>query len=265
MNAPIKLGILISGGGSTAKSIVDATKSGGQLHGKVEPVCVIASKADCGGIKKLGPDGEGLPVVVINPKGKNDEAAGKKMIAALHQYGANFVSQNGWLPITPENVVKEFDGRIINQHPGPLNKGNFDFGGKGMHGMFVHAARLLFAKLTGENLWTEAVAHKVTSEVDGGEVIQKVRIPITNDMLDFNIANLTDGKFIEKVKALQARVLPYEHQVQRDVLEDTAIAASNGTELRPLSERLPWHGHNAVKDTKEAVAEANLKKLLAAA
>lgn len=257
MNAPIKLGILLSGGGSTAKSIVEATKPGGQLHGKVEPVCVIANQS-CGGIDKLGEKGEGLPSKVIERTGKSAEDFGREIIAELHKHGANFVSQNGWLPLTPANVVEEFDGRIINQHPGPLNKGRSDFGGRGMYGAFVHAARLLYAKLTGKHLWTEAVAHKVTKNLDEGEVLQKVRIPITDEMLDFDPQNLTDGKFAQRVGELQARVLPYEHQVQKDVLEDAAIALSGGKPQRSLSEDLPWAGDSRVGESKQAVAKVPL-------
>lgn len=262
MNAPIKLALLVSGGGTTAKSIVDETKPGGKLHGKVEPVCVIASKPDCGAVEKLGPKGLGLPIEIVDRKGKPSDQFNKELIAALHKYPTvNFVGQYGWLPTISASVLDEFKDRIktwINQHPGPLNKNKFDFGGKGMYGALVHAARLLFAKRTGKNLWTEAVAHRVTKEVDGGDVVHKVRIPITDDMLDFN-PNELDDKFKEKVKALQARVLPYEHQVQKDVLEDAANEMiSDAKPARVLNEKLPWQGDSRLNEIKKTIADAKL-------
>ncbi len=175
----------------------------------VEPVLVIASKPEAGGIEKA--IALGIPkedVIVVKRKDFDArEEFGKKIIEECKKRGAEFIGQYGWLCLTPENVVKEYEGRIVNQHPGPLDPGRPDFGGKGMFGRAVHCARLEFVKRTNRNYWTEAVSHRVTAEYDQGAVLNSIRVPIEKD---------------DDAEKLQARVLPYEYEVQIKTLQDFA-------------------------------------------
>ncbi len=61
-----------------------------------------------------------------------------------------FISGSG---TTAEAVIKACRrGRIINQHPEPLDPSRDDFGGKGMYGAWVSCARLIYEYLPGEVL-----------------------------------------------------------------------------------------------------------------
>jgi phosphoribosylglycinamide formyltransferase-1 len=113
------------------------------------------------------------------------------------------VSQNGWLPMTPDNVIEEYNGAIFNQHPGLLP----DFGGDGMYGKRVHAATLAFRKMTKGDMVTEATAQRVSKgKYDAGAVFANSEIvPIMKD---------------DNVDELQQRVLPVEHKVQIAMLKD---------------------------------------------
>lgn len=203
-----RLATLISGGGTTMQEIIKACKSG---EIPMEVVCVISSNPLAGGIekaRKLGISDENIIVIDQNNiRGINrkvdQEKFGQSILQELRKRGVTVVTQNGWLPKTPENVIDAYSGKIFNQHPGPVP----EFGGKGMYGRRVHAARLLFTRLTGRDNWTEAIAQMVHSEYDQGLVVKATRVDILPE---------------DTVEDLQQRVLPVEHRVQIELLKDVA-------------------------------------------
>lgn len=203
----LKIALLISGGGTTMEAIIKACKEG--VLKNVEPVLVIASKSDIGGIQKaLNLGIEKKDIVILNPKSfSNREEFGEAIISECKKRDVNFIGQYGWHFLTPENVIREFEGKIINQHPGPLDTGKSDFGGAGMFGLRVHQTRLEFVRRTNRDFWTEATTHYVTKEFDKGKVIKRKQISILPN---------------DTAEILQARVLPVEHQVQIEALQDFA-------------------------------------------
>lgn len=210
----IKLALLISGGGTTMQAIIKACLPAGRRAGtgyiNVEPVLVIASNPKAGGIEKAR--ALGIPekdILIINPKDfENKEAFGEEIIKECKKREVNLIGQYGWMVKTPDNVISTFPDMIINQHPGPLDPGgNGDFGGAGMFGMRVHQARLEFVKKVNHNYWTEATAHRVTSEFDKGAILKRKQVPILPN---------------DTAETLRARVLPTEHQVQIETLQDFA-------------------------------------------
>ncbi len=215
----IKLAIFLSGSGTTAESILKAIQSD-QLLG-VEIVCVVASKKEAGGIERLAQAGLSRDRIhIISPKSfSSPEEFGKELIKVCKKYEVGLVGQYGWMVKTPANFIEAYKGKIINQHPGPLDPGRPDFGGKGMYGINVHKTRLCFVRKTNHDFWTEATTHFVTSEYDQGEVIGRKRLEILpNDTPD----------------SLQERLLPVEHELQIEVLKKFA----NG-EVTPLTREEP--------------------------
>lgn len=199
----MNIALLISGGGTTAASIIQACQ-GGKLLG-VYPKCVIASSAEAPGIQRIkNLDFPELDVLVIDPKSfPSSESFGQAIIDACKSRAVDFIGQYGWLCLTPANVIEDFKGRMTNQHPGPLDPGRPDFGGRGMFGRRVIAARLLFAKKTTGNMWTEATAQRVDAEFDRGAVVYKKRLDILS---------------LDSVETLAGRLLPLEHEVQIETL-----------------------------------------------
>lgn len=200
-----RLGILISGGGTTMAEIIKACQS--QEIPQTKVVCIIASRAEAGGIekaKKLAISDS--DIVVIEPKSyQNREDFGQAIITALKKRKVSIVTQNGWLPLTPENVIEAFPGAIFNQHPGPLP----EFGGKGMYGRRVHAAVLLFNRETRrEAPYTEVVGQRVDKNFDKGAIIKAEKVPILRK---------------DTVEDLQQRALPVEHKVQIEMLKDIVL------------------------------------------
>lgn len=198
----------ISGGGTTMEAILKAQHAG-HIPG-LRTALVVVSKPDAGGIKKaLGQELPQQNIVVIEPKhyktldGKLDsEAFGEALLHELHKREIEVVTQNGWLPLTPANVIDAYQGKIFNQHPGPLPW----FGGKGMYGSRVHAAVMLYhalAETSPEEQATEVVSHIVTPKFDEGDVVMSERLTIAPQ---------------DTVETLQKRALEVEHRVQIELL-----------------------------------------------
>ncbi|MBI2029137.1 phosphoribosylamine--glycine ligase [Candidatus Gottesmanbacteria bacterium] len=194
MKKALRLAILISGSGTTMEAIIKACKFG-KLKEKIDPVVVISSNSAALGIekaKKLG-----IKVEVVKNR--------KNLLKTLKKYKPDIVSQNGWLPLTPIDVIRAYKNRIYNQHPAPLDpKNHLHFGGKGMYGLAVHAKILDFQKRAGRNFPTEATIHRVSKEFDTGEVIARKQVPVY----------MSDTPEI-----LAKRVLPIEHKLFIDFLD----------------------------------------------
>lgn len=190
------------------QAIIQACRDG-CLQGLVEPVLVIASRADAGGIQKALNNGiKERDIVIISPRNYRTEADpqqafGGRLLDEFDRQKVDLFGQYGWLSLTPPCVIEAVDG--INQHPGPLDPGYDDFGGAGMYGRRVHAARLYYVRHTerpGQS-WTEATAHRVTTEYDKGEVVGTRRIAIEPS---------------DDVATLQEKVLSHEHALQIEIL-----------------------------------------------
>lgn len=209
-----RLAMLISGGGTTMEAIGMACLEGGLLHGLVKPVVVIASRDDIGGIVKA--EKLGIPVEMVLrknfPKGKEGAGLyGKALLEILSRYGPDAVTLNGFLAQVSEEVIVAYEGKIFNQHPGPVP----EFGGEGMFGRRVHAAVLIFNRLTQRRpQCTEVIAQSVHPQYDQGTVLKWAPVAITP---------------IDTVDDLQKRALPIEHQVQVDLLKAVALGAIEAT------------------------------------
>lgn len=196
----LKLGLLISGGGTTMQAIVKECQNG-SLYGLVKPVIAIASRS-CEGIEKA--KSLSVPVFTIERKKfskgeKGQQVFGKAILSLLKKAKVDIVTQNSWLPLTPRDIIRAYQDRIFNQHPGPLDPLYPDFGGKGMFGLRVHAAVLYFSQMIKRRFTTEATVQRVACKFDQGDILLRQPIEISD----------TDSP-----ETLAKRVLPYEHRLQ---------------------------------------------------
>lgn len=203
MLSQLRVCMLISDKGTTATAVINACKTG-RLP-KVEPVLVICSNPEAPGIQKV--QEAGMPkqdVVVIGSMSFDcPEAFGETILRECRVRGVDFIGQYGWMPVTPENVIAAYPQMIIHQHPGPLDPGRPDFGGKDMRGRRVNWARLYFVRRTGHDYWTEASVQLVAPEYGMGALLGYKRLEILE----------TDSP-----KTLRHRLLPLEHQLQIETL-----------------------------------------------
>lgn len=212
----LRVCVLASGGGTTAEAILNATlgKGNERLH-DVRVGLVIADTPEAGVLKRMCNAGMKTDDVLVFPPSQSKNKKREDEITDFILYECekrriNFIGQYGFLPKTPDGVVRCFQDMMVNQHPGPLDPAaplGFDFGGKGMYGRRVMQARLNFVRRVGRDSWTMAVAHRVTEEFDRGEVLGERRVTIFPD---------TD------MEDLKARMLKAEHALQIDVLRQFA-------------------------------------------
>ncbi|MBN2317376.1 MAG: phosphoribosylglycinamide formyltransferase [Sedimentisphaerales bacterium] len=153
---PIRLGVLISGGGTTLINILEKIEQG-SLNAKV--VVVISSRSTVKGVERA--KNAGLDVKIIRKKDYPDMDEFSKHIenelAAAH---VDLVVQGGWLCLW--KIPARYENRVMNIHPALLPS----FGGKGMWGHHVHEAVLKAGcKVSG------CTVHFCTNEYDDGPII----------------------------------------------------------------------------------------------
>jgi phosphoribosylglycinamide formyltransferase 1 len=218
-----RLAILISGSGTTAEAVIRASRSGKLAN--LKPVVLISNIPEATGLAKA--KALGVDIMVVERKGKTMTQFSNDLLHALEKSGADLVSQNGWLPLTPPPVITAFKGRIINQHPGPLDPGKADFGGKGMYGRRVTAARIAYAWITGEDHWTEATTHHVTEEFDKGGVIRTeiLKMPSPSHLMTIKQLKDKPDDLIQETMETTKKLLPLEHV---NVIETLSEFAKHG-------------------------------------
>ncbi|MFA4819042.1 MAG: formyltransferase family protein [Patescibacteria group bacterium] len=230
--------ILISGGGSTMERVIKECQSGGIPDSQVAHV--IASNSSAGGIAKA--QALGVPVTVLRPKAdfNGDEVVfGEAIIEICTTGQVDVIAQLGWLAKTPSNVVEKFSGRIINQHPGILNYGFNDFGGRGMYGKVVHEATIRFMNKIKRPIMTEATVHLVTNCYDQGTIIGVRGLPVLKT---------------DTADSLAVRLLPIEHDLVVEILRRWAC----GQRIEIIKLGHVVHD-NEVDLYKQAIEEAKQK------
>jgi len=153
---PIRLGVLISSGGTTLMNILEYIKQG-KLNAEV--AVVISSRSTVTGVERA--KNAGLSVKIIRKKDYPDiDELSKHIEAELTAANVDLVVQGGWLCLW--KIPQRYDNRVMNIHPALLPS----FGGQGMWGHHVHEAVLKAGcKITG------CTVHFCTNEYDKGPII----------------------------------------------------------------------------------------------
>ncbi len=164
MALPIRLGVLLSGGGRTLENILKEIREG-RLAGLAEVAVVVASRPGIRGIQ-VG-ESAGVPVHVVRPKAFDSvEAYSEAMARLLDEARVDLVCLAGFLSFWL--VPDRYAGRVMNIHPALLPS----FGGQGMYGHHVHEAVLARGcKVSG------CTVHFVTNEYDAGPIILQRAVP----------------------------------------------------------------------------------------
>ncbi|MCH7471724.1 phosphoribosylglycinamide formyltransferase [bacterium] len=157
------IAVLISGGGSTLRNILERCRDG-RLQG-VEVVGVVASR-ECSGLEHARQFG--VPCAVIS-RGKPFDAAdfSRRLTAQLEQWQPSLLVFGGFLSIYL--LPPHYQGKAINIHPALLPR----FGGRGMYGDRVHEAVLASGAAT-----SGCTVHLVDNEYDHGPIIAQQEVPV---------------------------------------------------------------------------------------
>jgi formyltetrahydrofolate-dependent phosphoribosylglycinamide formyltransferase len=164
--SPIRLGMLMSGSGTTLMNILEYIKRG-ELNAEV--AVVISSRSNIAGVEKA--KNAGLPVKIIRTKDYPDidhfsQQIEKELVAA----NVELVVQGGWLCLW--KIPARYENRVMNIHPALLPS----FSGQGMWGHHVHQAVLAAGcKVSG------CTVHFCTNEYDKGLIIVQRTCQVKDD------------------------------------------------------------------------------------
>lgn len=164
---PFRIAVLISGGGTTLRNLIQK-KAAGLLQG-IDIVLVISSNPAAGGIQYA--QQAGIPLRVIQRKEfPTQEAFSEAIFQECRQAQVDLVVLGGFLKqIT---VPPDFELRVVNIHPALIPA----FCGKGFYGHHVHEAVLQYgAKISG------CTVHFVDNQYDHGPVIAQRAVPVLDD------------------------------------------------------------------------------------
>lgn len=162
-NDPIRLVVLISGGGRTLLNLHRCIAEG-TLHASIE--VVVSSRGDVPGVERARQ--ADLRTVVVDRKALNAAMFDRAIEQAVE--GADLVCMAGFLCLW--KIPKVWTGRVINIHPALLP----DFGGRGMYGRRVHEAVIAAGRSV-----TGCTVHYCDNEYDHGPVIVQRNVPVLPD------------------------------------------------------------------------------------
>lgn len=158
----MRIGVLISGSGTTLQNLVDYRKQG-KL--KAEIVTVVSSREGVSGLEKAAQ--AGLPSKVIARQGKKLDSFADAIYQHLREQRVELVCLAGFLDFLP--IPEDFTHRVINIHPSLIPA----FSGKGYYGKHVHEAALKTGvKVSG------CTVHFADNEFDHGPIISQTTVPV---------------------------------------------------------------------------------------
>lgn len=112
----LKLGVLISGGGSNFQSIVDHIEDGSL---PAEVAVVISNEPEAGGLNRAKK--HGIDALVVNHRDyPSREAFEEKLIEILKSYNVELVVLAGFMRLLSPKLIETFPHRIMNIHPALL-------------------------------------------------------------------------------------------------------------------------------------------------
>lgn len=158
-----RLAVLISGGGTTLKNLLQI-QAAGALAGEI--ALVISSTSKAGGLKYAAD--ANVPVVIASKSKELSEAAYCDMVfGPCREHGIDWVVMGGFLKYV--QIPSDFAGRVVNIHPSLIPS----FCGKGMYGMNVHQAVIDYGcTLSG------CTVHLVDDQFDHGPILAQRTVPV---------------------------------------------------------------------------------------
>jgi phosphoribosylglycinamide formyltransferase-1 len=185
MRDPKRVAILISGRGSNMRALVE------QAQG-YEVVLVASNKPHAEGLDWAR--ARGLPTWTWDSKGVDKEQFDRTMSGALDDHRVGTIALAGFMRILSPWFVEKWAGRIVNIHPSLLPK----YRGLDTHSRAIEAGDAV----------SGCSVHIVTEELDAGEVLGQVEVPI---------------EIGDTPSALEQRVLAAEHALYPQVLNEFVL------------------------------------------
>lgn len=197
MLTPVKIAVMVSGGGTNLQALIDAERDGIIKSGKIS--LVLSNKADAYALERARR--ADIPTAIVEKKDFLSAADFEnRIIEILDGAGIEIIVLAGFMSILSEKFTTHYKDRIINVHPSLIPA----FCGKGFYGLHVHEAALAYGvKVSG------ATVHFVNEIPDGGKIIMQKAVYIedgdTPEILQKRIMEEAEWKILplscEKVSA----------------------------------------------------------------
>ena len=195
---PIRVAVLVSGGGTNLQAILDAR---GTVIRSAEIALVVSNKPGVYALERAGQ--AGIPALVLSAKALGGKEAFEEALQkTLEAQGIELIVLAGFLSILSPAFTRRWDHRILNIHPSLIPS----FCGKGYYGLRVHEAALARGvKLTG------ATVHYVNEIPDGGEIILQKAVEVqpddTPELLQRRVMEQAEWVLLPRAVELAARKL----------------------------------------------------------
>lgn len=160
-----KIVIFASGSGSNAENIIKHFNKTGTA--KVEAIFSDRPKA----FVHVRAQNLGVPSYTFT-KADFYNGANSLVRELLGDINPDLIVLAGFLLLFPSDLIKIYDGKIINIHPSLLPK----FGGKGMYGENVHKAVIESGELE-----SGISIHEVNEKFDEGKILFQAKVPVNSD------------------------------------------------------------------------------------
>ncbi len=163
---PFRIAVLISGGGTTLKNLLEKIDQGSL---RLEIALVVSSNTRAGGLQ-FARDAN-IPAAVIEQKCYvSQETFSQAIFDVCRAARVDLVVMAGFLKRV--TIADDFVGRVVNIHPGLIPA----FCGEGFFGHHVHQAVLDYgAKVSG------CTVHFADNQYDHGPVIAQRAVPVRDD------------------------------------------------------------------------------------
>lgn len=163
----IKIGVLVSGGGTNLQAIIDYLKNN-TVDARID--VVVSNKADAYALERA--KNNGIDTMCISKKDYPDGGFEDVLISVFKERNIDLIVLAGFMLILDKGFIDAFENRIINIHPALIPS----FSGKGFYGLRVHKAALeMGVKITG------ATVHFVSAEADAGPIILQKAVEVLDD------------------------------------------------------------------------------------
>ena len=162
----LKIGILVSGGGTNLQAVLNAIDCGTITNAEVK--VVISNNRNAYALERAR--NHGIEAFCISPADfKEREEFYEALLSKIDQYSLDLIVLAGYLVAIPAAMIKKYRNRIINVHPSLIPS----FCGKGYYGLKVHEAALARGvKVTG------ATVHYVDEGMDTGPILLQKAVEV---------------------------------------------------------------------------------------
>ena len=165
----IRVGVLVSGGGTNLQAIIDAVKNKTITNASLE--VVISNKKDAYALTRAKENNIAAECVCVKDYETREEF-NKALIEKIDSYNLDLIVLAGFLVVLPPELIAKYINKIINVHPSLIPS----FCGNGFYGLHVHEKALeRGVKVTG------ATVHFVDEGTDTGPIIYQKAVEVLPD------------------------------------------------------------------------------------